>query len=131
MTDAEGSGRAFGNGVSLRKRARILTETQRKSATNLPHVDGEFVSGSYRYYDWVLDALAGHGLIPTDRTPPSALRDAVSDLYRYEIRRLRRSLLEGRILKPDYANHVIALRKRYLLLSVPVERWLIPGHENR
>ena len=89
------------------------------------------MSGSYRYCDWVLDALAGHGLNPRDTTPPSELRDAVSDLYRYEIRRLRRSLLTGRILKPDYANHVIALRKRYLLLSVPVERWLIPGHDDR
>jgi hypothetical protein len=92
--------------------------------------EGEFVSGSYRYYDWVLDALASHGLIPRDATPPSALRDALSDLYRYEIRRLRHSLLAGRIPKPDYANHVIALRKRYLLLSVPMERWLIPEHEN-
>jgi len=85
------------------------------------------VSGSYRYYDWVLDALAGHGLMPRERTPPAALRDAVSDLYRYEIRRLRRSLLAGRIPKPEYAGHVIALRKRYLLLSVPVERWVIPS----
>ena len=85
------------------------------------------MSGSYRYYDWVLDALAGHGLMPRERTPPAALRDAVSDLYRYEIRRLRRSLLAGRILKADYADHVIALRKRYLLLSVPVERWVIPS----
>jgi hypothetical protein len=85
------------------------------------------VSGSYRYYDWVLDALAGHGLMPRAATTPAALRDALSDLYRYEIRRLRRSLLAGRIPKADYAQHVIALRKRYLLLSVPVERWVMPA----
>jgi hypothetical protein len=85
------------------------------------------VSGSYRYYDWVLEALAGHGLLPRAATPPMALRDALSDLYRYEIRRLRRSLLAGHILKADYSAHVIALRKRYLLLSVPVERWVLPA----
>ena len=85
------------------------------------------VSGSYRYYDWVLDALAGHGLMPGAETRPAALRDALSDLYRYEIRRLRRSLLAGRIPKAEYAGHVIALRKRYLLLSVPVERWVMPA----
>jgi hypothetical protein len=85
------------------------------------------VSGSYCYYDWVLDALAGHGLMPREETAPAALRDALSDLYRYEIRRLRRSLLAGRIPKQEYAGHVIALRRRYLLLSVPVERWAIPS----
>ena len=89
------------------------------------------MSESYRYYDWVLEALAGHGLIPHDATPPSALRDALSDLYRYEIRRLRHLLLTGHIPKAEYATHVIALRKQYLLLSVPVERWLVPGSEDR
>ena len=83
------------------------------------------MSGTYRYYDWILEALAGHGLVPRDDTPPSYLRDAVSDLYRYEIRRLRQSLLAGRIPKADYAAHVIALRKRYLVLSVPVGQWLV------
>lgn len=84
------------------------------------------MSGPYRYYDWVLEALAGHGLLPRAATPPLVVRDALSDLYRYEIRRLRRTLLAGQILKADYAGHVIALRKRYLLLSVPVERWVSP-----
>jgi hypothetical protein len=85
------------------------------------------MSTTYRYYDWILDALAGHGLQPCADTPPDRLRDAVSDLYRYEIRRLRRSLLAGAIPKADYAAHVIELRKRYLVLSVPTEQWLVPG----
>ena len=84
------------------------------------------MSRTYRYYDWIVDALAGHGLAPQDETPPWFLRDAVSDLYRYEIRRLRQSLLAGRIPKSDYAAHVIALRKRYLILSVPIGQWLVP-----
>jgi hypothetical protein len=48
----------------------------------------------------------------------------VRDLYRYEIRRLRLSLLAGLIAKRDYADHVVALRRKYPLLSVPVEQWV-------
>lgn len=77
----------------------------------------------FRYDDRILEALAGHGLVPLPATPPEMLRDAVRDLYRYEIRRLRDALLAGRIVKRDYAGHVIELRKRYLVLSVPVRFW--------
>jgi hypothetical protein len=87
------------------------------------------VSPQYRYHPQILDALAGHGLVPRSDTSPDALRDAVRDLYKYEIRRLRDSLLAGQILKGDYADHVIALRRRYPVLSVPTELWLAPGTE--
>ena len=72
----------------------------------------------------VLEALAGHGLRPLPTTTPELLRDAVRDLYRYEIRRLRSDLLGGRIPKVDYANRVVDLRRRYPLLSLPLELWL-------
>jgi hypothetical protein len=71
----------------------------------------------------VLDQLAVHGLKPASSTTPGQLRDALRDLYKYEIKVLRASLLDGRIPKPDYAGHVVALRKRYWLLSVPVQLW--------
>ena len=77
----------------------------------------------YDYEPAVLDGLAGHGLKPLSRTSPQFLRDAVRELYRYEIKALRNALLAGRIPKPQYANHVIALRKRYWLLSVPLQLW--------
>ena len=77
----------------------------------------------YDYEPAVLDGLAGHGLKPLSRTSPQFLRDAVRELYRYEIKALRNALLAGRIPKPEYANHVIALRKRYWLLSVPLQFW--------
>ena len=41
----------------------------------------------------------------------------------YQIKILRAELLDGRIPKADYANHVVELRKRYWLLSVPVQLW--------
>ena len=77
----------------------------------------------YVYRPEVLDQLAEHGLKPAPSTTPGQLRDALRDLYKYEIKVLRSALLDGRILKPDYAGHVVALRKRYWLLSVPVQLW--------
>lgn len=78
----------------------------------------------YVYRDRVLAELARHGLRPLPSTPPQRLRDAVRDLYLYEIRRLRRDLLDGRIPRKAYADHVVALRTRYPLLSLPVELWV-------
>jgi hypothetical protein len=77
----------------------------------------------YTYQPQILDALANHGLLPRPETPPDALRDAVRDLYKYEIRRLRGRLLDGDIQKRDYAGHVVMLRKRYWLLSIPTSLW--------
>lgn len=82
---------------------------------------------TYTFYPRVLDELRRHGLDPLPTTPPERLRDAVSDLYRYEIRRLRSDLLAGRIRREDYAGRVVELRKRYPLLSIPVELWIIGG----
>jgi hypothetical protein len=82
---------------------------------------------TYLYVPEVLDALAGHGLAPNASTPPAQVRDALSDLYRYEIRCLRQSFLRGEIPKPDYSGHVIGLRKKYWLLSVPTRLWTQPS----
>ena len=77
----------------------------------------------YDYQPAVIEGLSIHGLKPLPQTAPQFLRDAVRDLYRYEIKALRTALLAGRIPKADYASHVIALRKRYWLLSVPLQLW--------
>ncbi|HXW05495.1 MAG TPA: hypothetical protein VD833_09705 [Vicinamibacterales bacterium] len=82
---------------------------------------------AYSYDPRVIEQLGQHGLVPGETTPPQQLRDALRDLYRYEIRRLRSELLAGRIPRPSYADHVIALRRRYWLLSVPVELWVQAG----
>ena len=77
----------------------------------------------YEYAPEALEVLAGHGLRPTPETPPSAVRDALSDLYRYEIRRLKGRLLGGEFSKDDYSPRVIQLRRQYWLLSIPVQHW--------
>lgn len=79
---------------------------------------------TYEYAPEALDVLAGHGLRPGPATSPAIVRDALSDLYRYEIRRLKRRLLAGDVPKDQYLAEVILLRKRYWLLSVPVGRWV-------
>jgi hypothetical protein len=73
----------------------------------------------------VLEELARHGLHPLPTTSPERLRDAVRDLYLYEIRRLRGELLRGNIVRKHYADHVIALRRKYPILSVPTETWTL------
>lgn len=78
---------------------------------------------AYAYQPEILDTLVNHGLLPTPHTEPSFVRHALSDLYRYEIRRLRQHLLQGRVAKGDYIGCVIALRRKYWLLSLPTELW--------
>ena len=82
-----------------------------------------YVTDTYIYHPKVLEELARHGLRPLPSTAPHMLRDAVRDLYRYEIKRLRSRLLAGEIAKKDYAGAVITLRTRYPLLSVPPHLW--------
>ena len=77
----------------------------------------------FDYEPRVLEALTAHGLRVTPATPPALAREFVNDLYRYELRRLRDRLLDAQIPRHDYKAHVIALRKRYWVLSVPLGRW--------
>lgn len=72
----------------------------------------------------VIDALAGHGLRPGAETSVELLREQVSDLYRYEIRQLRDRCRAGEFPARELAPRVLELRKRYLLLSIPIDRWL-------
>jgi hypothetical protein len=78
----------------------------------------------FRYRATVLGELLRHGVRPTDRTPPAVVRAYLNDLYRFELRRLRSALVEGRIAKPEYSSHVVALRQRYPLLSLPERFWV-------
>ena len=84
---------------------------------------------TYEYAPEALEVLAGHGLHPRPTTAPAIVRDALSDLYRYEIRRLKQRLLAGEFPKVDYIDRVVALRKHYWLLSIPVERWVRERHQ--
>ena len=71
----------------------------------------------------VLEALAQHGLRPGADTPVALLREQVHDLYRVEILKLRDRCRAGEFPMTELAPRVVELRKRYMLLSIPVERW--------
>lgn len=71
----------------------------------------------------VLDELAKHGLAPKADTSPALLRAQINDLYRFEIRRLRDRCRVGEFTTRELPARVVELRKRYMLLSIPVERW--------
>jgi hypothetical protein len=102
----------------------VRAHTNRGARKKRNEVDLDLRLVTYRYRAHILEALSEHGLVPGPNTAPQFLRDAVNDLYRYEIRRLRHALLARRIPKPEYASHVVTLRKRYLLLSVPLDLWV-------
>ena len=82
------------------------------------------MAADYIYTGEVLEELARHGLVPRADTPPQQLRDAVRDLYKHEIKRLKARLLAREFPKGEYAERVIALRRRYPLLSIPLELWI-------
>ncbi len=79
----------------------------------------------FHYAPQVLDELRRHGVRPTPDTSPALVHEFVNDLYRFELRRLKQRQVRGEIEMRDYSAHVVALRKRYILVSVPVRRWAI------
>jgi hypothetical protein len=80
---------------------------------------------TYRYRDDVLDALWRHGVHPTPETPPELVHEFVSDLYRYELRRLRNRLVRGEIAKAGYYDRVVDLRRKYPLVSLKPDQWVV------
>ena len=79
---------------------------------------------TYHYRPEVLDQLWAHGVQPTASTRPELVHEYVSDLYRYEIRRLRDRLRRREIPKVGYADRVVALRRKYPLISLKPQQWL-------
>ena len=77
-----------------------------------------------RYKPHVLEALAAHGLQPGSDTTPARLRAFIHDVYLFEIRTLRDRCKAGEFPRRELAGHVVELRKRYMLLSLPEAEWL-------
>lgn len=78
-----------------------------------------------RYRPEILDELLRHGLRPGPDTTPARLREQINDLYRYEIRQLRDRCRAGAFPTHELASHVVELRRRYLLLSIPMANWTV------
>jgi hypothetical protein len=76
-----------------------------------------------RYRPEVLEELERHGLRPRPETTPARLREQINDLYRIEIRGLRDRCRAGEFSTRELPDRVRELRKRYVLLSIPVHLW--------
>ncbi len=62
-------------------------------------------------------------MAPRSDTDPQLVRDFLSRLYRFEIRRLKERLLRNEFPMTEYSDRVRALRRRYVLLSIPLQLW--------
>jgi hypothetical protein len=81
----------------------------------------------FDYQPDILAQLLTHGIRPLAHTRPAHVFRFLGDLYRYELRRLKRLRKAGVIAPGDYGGCVVELRRRYPLVSVPVGRWTRPG----
>ena len=78
---------------------------------------------SWSYPTELLAALGTLGLAPTAATPPAFAREAADELYKYELRRLRDQMKAGQVERSNYLARVIALRKKYWVLTLPLSAW--------
>lgn len=81
----------------------------------------------HRFRPDVLAQLAHHGIRPTSSTRPELVHEFVSDLYRFELRRLRDRLVRGEIPKVGYFDRVVALRRQYRLVSLKPADFIEPN----
>ena len=108
--------------------ARAAFERAVEQVGRHPHYRGPGASlGAltlYRYRQDVLDALGAMASSRHPRTPPELVHEFVSDLYRFELRRLRDRLVRHEIPKHGYADRVVDLRRKYPLISLKPGQWL-------
>lgn len=81
----------------------------------------------FHYQPEILAQLLTHGIRPLPHTRPALVFRFLGELYRYELRRLKKLREAGVIAPGDYGGRVVDLRRRYPLVSVPVGRWTLPG----
>jgi hypothetical protein len=85
----------------------------------------EHSTAPFTYRPDILEALHQYGVRPSEHTPPAVVHEFVSDLYRFEIRRLRSRLLQKEFPKREYAARVVQLRMRYKIISLRPDEWIL------
>jgi hypothetical protein len=83
------------------------------------------VSTEFTYRADILEALWAHAVRPTETTSPQLVHGFVSDLYRYEIRKLRDRVVRKEFPKVEYFDRVVALRRRYRVIAMRPDEWLV------
>lgn len=82
---------------------------------------------TYTYHPRIFEELARFGVRPNASTPPARAKEVVNDIYRHELRTLRARLRSREIPKDGYADRVVAVRKKYFLLSIRLDLWTTPA----
>jgi hypothetical protein len=77
----------------------------------------------WTYPPELVEGLAAVGVTATPDTPPAVTRDRADDRYRDELRQLRARLLAGEFDRPRYLDLIIALRRRFWVLTLPLPAW--------
>ena len=72
----------------------------------------------WRLSDITETETPGSGALSAETTRPEIVHEFLSDLYRYELRRLRDRLRSGEIPKEGYIDRVVELRLKYPLVSL-------------
>jgi hypothetical protein len=96
---------------------------EHRGSSEPPVRSGSSEMSRIRYHPAVLEALLCHGIAPRPDTSPALVHEYVSDLYRFELRRLRARRVRGDIPRARYVDRVLELRARYPLLSLKLEFW--------
>lgn len=81
----------------------------------------------FHYRPDILGQLLRHGIRPGPETRPAVIFGYLNDLYRYELRALRDQLRQRRFPQSEYFGRVVALRRKYVLVSVHPSTWTVPG----
>jgi hypothetical protein len=79
---------------------------------------------TFRYRADVLEQLSRYGIRPSSSTRPEIVHEFISDLYRFELRRLRDRLVRKEIPKVGYYDRVVELRRKYPLVSLKPHEFL-------
>lgn len=81
----------------------------------------------FHYRPEILAQLALHGFRPLPATSPGFVHRCLSDLYRYELRRLRDRVRRREFPQAEYTGRVVDLRRHYVLVSLHPSTWTVPG----
>jgi len=79
---------------------------------------------SYKYRDDVLAECAKHGVFPTEHTPPELVRGFINEIYKFELRKLRKRYMRGEFPKREYHRLVIEIRDKYPVLALVPRLWV-------
>lgn len=87
------------------------------------------VGRPYRLRASVREELKKFGVLAEATTDAALVGEFLTELYTYQLRRLRDQLLAGAFPKREYARRVLAIRQNYALLSLPLSQWIEPTDE--